>query len=429
MVTRSWTEQLDVVRRWDSEHPDGHYTMLTPDLWTNDGHRSTVESTLIEAATIDGFTDPAANDAHGFAEITLAMQRQWMGRRRTSDDSLGVALRLLVHYDLYFDGAQYTGGTRGTVEFGDGGFQFYPLSGALDVVAHEIHHQFTAANSRLVHQRMAGAMNESFSDVAGTVAEFFHEGPAADFLIAEDVSKWGGALRWMCDPSTDGESIDHTTQFVPEHTIAGYTIWGTDPHLASGIGNKAFCLAVGRQEAAGTSLVDAVRSMGQVWFQANAGFWTSESTFTQACQGTVDAARSLGRDAQTIAAIQQSWADVGAYCESGEGLACKLDGTCDAGAGETCFSCAADCGACIEACGPWQRAKCAIGIGDCLQCDDGGVCGDGVCGANETDATCGQDCGCRAPGNVCGSVAAYGCWCDPSCSQRGDCCSDAAVCQ
>jgi len=427
-LSRSWGGQLDVVRRWGQDHPDGEYQMFTPELFTNDAHGTTTEMTLVAAATLDGFSDPAANDAHAFAEVTLAMMRQWMGRQ-TIDDSDSVFMRSQVHYDKNFAGAFYGGGRRNSVSYGDGGDEYYPMSGSLDVVAHEFHHQFTAAHSNLVYQRQSGAMNESFSDVGGTVTEFFYEGEAADFLLAEDVSKKKEALRWMCDPTRDGNSIDHTSRYVPDHRVDKYTVWGTDVHYASGIGNRAFCLAVGREAARGSTLVDAVRSMGQVWYQANLAFWTSEATFTQACQGTVDAARSLGRDSQTITAIQQSWADVGAYCESGEGLACRRDGVCDAAAGETCFSCAADCGSCIAGCSAWTRAKCAIGIGDCLQCDDGGVCGDGICGGSETDASCGQDCGCRAPSQSCGSVAPYGCWCDASCGERGDCCADADVCR
>jgi hypothetical protein len=51
-----------------------------------------------------------------------------------------------------------------------------------------------------------------------------------------------------------------------------------------------------------------------------------------------------------------------------------------------------------------------------------GSCGDGECGEDETDASCGQDCGCGA--DACGSVAPFGCYCDTECAARGDCCAD-----
>lgn len=77
---------------------------------------------------------------------------------------------------------------------------------------------------------------------------------------------------------------------------------------------------------------------------------------------------------------------------------CDHDERCDPA--ETCASCPDDCGACQE------------------------ECGDGVCAGYETDATCPQDCGCAAE-EECSSVAPAGCWCDPNCPGKGDCCFDA----
>jgi hypothetical protein len=55
--------------------------------------------------------------------------------------------------------------------------------------------------------------------------------------------------------------------------------------------------------------------------------------------------------------------------------------------------------------------------------DAGGLgCGNGACDGDETDATCPGDCGCAA--GSC-TLAPYGCYCDPSCTQSGDCCADA----
>ena len=65
------------------------------------------------------------------------------------------------------------------------------------------------------------------------------------------------------------------------------------------------------------------------------------------------------------------------------------------------------------------------GICDTCFADDpdcsGAVCGDGVCAGNETDATCAADCGCAA--SDC-HLAPFGCYCDPGCAEKGDCCAD-----
>ena len=175
---------------------------------------------------------------------------------------------------------------------------------------------------------------------------------------------------------------------------------------------------------------DAVRTLGGVWYLANAGYWTSRASFAQACQGTVDAARALGLPEAAAFAIHHSWADVGVYCESGFDLVCDSDNLCDGSGGETCYSCPGDCGSCTDACSWWRRFKCELSIGDCSRCEGGASpCGDGVCDGDENDENCGQDCGCRAPGEICGTLAPYGCWCDPKCEQSGDCCADLDVCR
>lgn len=56
--------------------------------------------------------------------------------------------------------------------------------------------------------------------------------------------------------------------------------------------------------------------------------------------------------------------------------------------------------------------------------DAGPGCGDGICGADEDDATCGGDCGCGSVASE-GDVTPAGCSCDTGCDGRGDCCADA----
>jgi vibriolysin len=410
---RAWNQELDV------EEDGGEYAMDTERQVTLDLKHQTGNGKVVRGP-LDPIGDPAINDAHGFTEVTLDMLRDWL--QEDSIDGAGFKLVSRVHYDHDFANAYWDGDV---MTYGDGGDTFYPMSGALDIVAHEINHGFTEKHSNLTYQGMSGGLNESFSDIAGTMAEFFHQGAAADFDIGEDIVREGRALRTMCDPPAIGGSIDHIDDFDGGNSDDP----GTDVHYSSGLGNKAFCLAVARYVAAsdGITTAGAVRAVGRAWFAANAGYWTSESDFAAGCIGAVDGARGLGFEDEQVAAIQHSWADVGVYCGSGQGMTCQVDGVCDVEAGETCFGCASDCGSCNEACGPFKKAKCALGIGDCSRC--GGGCGDGWCDGEEDDANCGQDCGCQAPGDSCASVAPYGCWCDRACDVSGDCCVDIDVCR
>ncbi|HEU5056050.1 MAG TPA: hypothetical protein VFU21_05980 [Kofleriaceae bacterium] len=56
-----------------------------------------------------------------------------------------------------------------------------------------------------------------------------------------------------------------------------------------------------------------------------------------------------------------------------------------------------------------------------------GGCGDGSCQGDEDDTSCPADCGCGAL-EVCAGVAPFGCYCDPTCAETGDCCADVATC-
>ena len=81
-----------------------------------------------------------------------------------------------------------------------------------------------------------------------------------------------------------------------------------------------------------------------------------------------------------------------------------------------------------QGCSLWEKIKCKVGAADCSACS--AECGDGSCSGDETDASCRQDCGCSAAGDLCGDYvpAPFGCWCDADCAASGDCCADAPMC-
>jgi pseudolysin/vibriolysin len=419
---RRWSGQLDVEYAGA-----GQYEMTTDRLSTYDlANGYTMPATAVRGP-LDPISDAAIDDAHGYAEVTLDMMRDWYGL--DSIDENGYRIISRVHYGVDYENAFWNGFM---MTYGDGKDLFYPLSGALDVVSHEINHGFTSFHSDLTYAGMSGGLNESFSDIAGTLAEFSLEGDGADFLIGEDIFKLDGALRFLCDPRADRDfykqqygldnygSIDHASDFTPS----------LDVHFASGVPNKAFCLSVARFKVTGTdarSTPDAARRVGAAWYLANQSYWTMSTTYTEGCQGVITAAHALGFTSEEVEALRASWADVGVEC--GDTVACNFDGVCDADAGETCLSCPGDCDACNQPCSAWKKRKCDLGTGDCSGCDAPPGCGDGLCTDDETDATCGADCGCAAASADCEGLAPIGCWCDATCEQFGDCCADVAVCR
>jgi Zn-dependent metalloprotease len=297
-VTRAWTAALDV----EADGPQ--FAMNTARLITTDMAGETVGTGTIVVGPLDPFGDAAINDAHGFAEVTLNMMDDWYSHDSIDDN--GFVIRSRVHYGVQFENAFWDGVQ---MTYGDGFNFFHPLSGDVDVVGHEINHGFTTFHSNLIYAEQSGGVNESFSDIAGTLAEFFAEGNAADFDMGRDIFQADSALRFMCDPTADGLSIEEAGDFVS----------GMDVHFSSGVMNKAFCLSARRLAGGGptgSATQASARRAGAAWYEANASYWTASTSFTQACDGVLAAAAALGFSAAERGHLSASWEDVGVECDA-----------------------------------------------------------------------------------------------------------------
>ncbi len=224
------------------------------------------------------------NDAHFFGNVVFNMYQSYLGIRPISQK-----LKMRVHYNNAYENA-FWDGTQMT--FGDGASTFYPLV-SLDVAAHEVSHGFTEQNSNLAYKLMSGGMNEAFSDMAGEAAEFYSRG-TNDFLVGAEIFKATGALRYMCNPTQDGRSIDHASKYTTS----------LDVHYTSGVYNKAFCTL------AKTTGWDTKKAF-QVMAHANDVYWTSTSTFNDGACGVEKAAIDLG---YTKADVTTAFTGVGVSC-------------------------------------------------------------------------------------------------------------------
>jgi Zn-dependent metalloprotease len=294
-VQHSWNSELDVTI-----NASGEAVMSTSRLITLNMAGSSAGAEV--KGSLSSIGDAPINDAHGFAEITLNFLRDWMGRNSIDDN--GFVIKSRVHYGTNYENAFWNGTL---MTYGDGKNKFYPLSGALDVCAHEIDHGFTAKHSNLRYSGQSGGLNEGFSDIAGKAAEAYYRGNVNWDLGADIFKQPNAALRYMCDPKKDGRSIDNAANFTSS----------MDPHYSSGVPNKAFCLSSKRMSSGsptGTATQNGVKRAAQAYYLANAQYWTSGTTYVQGCQGVLDAARALNYSAAEIDALKVSWADVGVAC-------------------------------------------------------------------------------------------------------------------
>ena len=225
---------------------------------------------------INGAYSPL-NDAHYFGNVVFNMYADYMQAA-----PLSFQLQMRVHYSNNYENAFWNGTA---MTFGDGASTFYPLV-SLDVSAHEVSHGYTEQNSNLNYDSgQAGGMNEAFSDMAGEAAEFFMNG-SNDFLVGAQIFKANGALRYMCNPTQDGISIDHASD-MPSG--------GMNNHYSSGVYNKAFCNLA---KTSGWTTKTAF----QVFARANRDYWVAAENWNRGACGVQRAASDMGLNVQQVAA-------------------------------------------------------------------------------------------------------------------------------
>ncbi|MFS1525591.1 M4 family metallopeptidase [Microbulbifer sp. 2304DJ12-6] len=223
---------------------------------------------------INGAFSPL-NDAHFFGGVVFDLYSDWY-----NTSPLTQKLRMRVHYgnsfeNAFWDGLQMT--------FGDGRNTFYPLV-SLDVSSHEVSHGFTAQNSDLRYSGQSGGINEAFSDIAGEAAEFYMRG-SNDWLVGAEIFKLSGALRYFEDPTRDGRSIGHASDYVD----------GMDVHFSSGVFNRAFYLISNTNGW-------TTRTAFDTFVLANQMYWSQNSNFVDGACGVVSATEDLGYDVSAVTA-------------------------------------------------------------------------------------------------------------------------------
>ncbi|MDR6789747.1 Zn-dependent metalloprotease [Sphingomonas sp. BE138] len=255
--------------------------------------------------------DAAVDEAYDGLGATFALF--WEAYARNSIDDAGLPLDATVHYDREYDNA-FWDGTQ--MVFGDGDGQlFNRFTIALDVIGHELAHGVTEKEAGLAYYGQSGALNESISDVFGSLVKqhlFGQTADQADWLIGAGLltpAVKGVGLRSMKAPGTayDDPVLGKDPQPAD---MAGFVRTNQDNggvHINSGIPNRAFYLAA---TAIGGH---AWERAGQIWYDALLDPATRANTdFAAFAQITRDvAARRYGADGAEAKAVADAWATVG----------------------------------------------------------------------------------------------------------------------
>lgn len=254
--------------------------------------------------------DPAVNEAYDGAGATYDLY--WEVYQRDSLDGRGLHLDSTVHYQKDYDNAFWDGQQ---MVYGDGDRQlFNRFTISIDVIGHELTHGVTQYTSNLYYSNQSGALNESFSDVFGSLVKQRQRGQTAseaDWLIGEGLftsSVNGAALRSMKEPGTAYDDPVLGKDPQPAH-MRDYVNTIEDNggvHINSGIPNHAFYLTA---VAMGGF---AWEKAGAIWYVAARDKFTSNTDFQTAANLTYQAASELyGQGSHEQQAVQYGWQGVG----------------------------------------------------------------------------------------------------------------------
>ena len=259
--------------------------------------------------------DKAVNEAFDNAGTTWDFYNQIFGRESVDDH--GKTLVSSVHYGQQYDNAFWDG--RQMV-YGDGdGVIFQRFTAALDVIAHELTHGVTQFTAQLAYQDQPGALNESMSDVFGSMVKQWSLGQSvteADWLIGTAIMApgfKGRALRDMTNPGTAYDDPRLGKDPQPGH-MKDYVQTESDNggvHINSGIPSRAFVIAA--KAIGGKSW----EKTGKIWYVTLTQRLTGNVGFEECARETVSVARDLFPDDTSIATkVAQAWTDVGVLVEA-----------------------------------------------------------------------------------------------------------------
>jgi bacillolysin len=288
----------------------------------------------VAAAADNTWTDGAVVDAHAYAGWVYDFYFKRFGRRGL--DNADIPITSIVHparrddvmrqsnsiIGLLYLNAAYFG--DGIMVYGEGlppaitdgaGRHWNFMAGGLDVVAHELTHGVTDYSSRLIYRGESGALNEAFSDIMATAAEFFFQPRGdgllhADYLMGEDVVTPGG-LRSLQDPAAFGDPDHYTKRYRGTADNGGV-------HTNSTIVTHAFYLAIeGGENQTSHLRVEGVgaanrQQIENVFYRAFVQLMPADATFAVARAATIQSARDLhGEGSAVERAVIEAWSAVG----------------------------------------------------------------------------------------------------------------------
>jgi len=266
--------------------------------------------------------DVAVNEAYDGSGVTYDLYNAVY--QRNSIDGNGMRLDSTVHFQKGYDNAFWNGEQ---MVYGDGDENLPPeerlfnrFTIAIDVIGHELTHGVTQFEAKLVYSQQPGALNESMSDVFGSLVKQYQlkqTAAQADWIIGAGLltkNVNGVGIRSMKAPGTAYNDPVLGKDPQPAHMKDYVNTVGDNGgvHINSGIPNHAFYIA--SMEIGG----NAWEKAGKIWYVTLRDKLTSTSKFQDCAALTYQTAGELfGAGSLEQQAVKKGWTDVGLSVEGG----------------------------------------------------------------------------------------------------------------
>lgn len=277
---------------------------------------STLPGTVVRTEGSGPVADVAVNEAYDGSGVTHDLYSEIFGRNSIDDN--GLRLDSTVHYQKSYDNAFWDGQQ---MVYGDGDEDmpveqrlFNRFTIAIDVIGHELTHGVTQSEANLAYWDQSGALNESFSDVFGSLVKQYQlkqSAQEADWLIGAGLlgpNVKGVALRSMRAPGTAYNDSVLGKDPQPAHMKDFLTTTQDNGgvHINSGIPNHAFYLVA--MNIGGF----AWNKAGRIWYKTLTDKLKDRSSFQDAANLTFQTAGELfGVGSLEQLAVKTGWAEVG----------------------------------------------------------------------------------------------------------------------
>jgi thermolysin len=282
----------------------------TDDVWNTTAQQAGVDAHYGAAKTfdyyqnvhgrngIDGNSGPGTTTAAANSAISLLVSR--------------------VHFGASYNNAFWNGSN---MTYGDGdGSQFTPLT-TIDICGHEMTHGVTERTAALTYASESGALNESWSDIMGSMVELYADGgvvSADTWKIGEDAytpGTSGDALRSMSNPNSVGDPDHYSVRVYQGACTPSNANDQCGVHTNSSISNHAYYLIA----AGGTNRVSGIAVTGigtsaaeRIFYRALTVYMTASTNFAGARTATLSAATDLyGTGSTQYNGVAQGWCAVG----------------------------------------------------------------------------------------------------------------------